>query len=144
MHNCQSRGAVGVILFSDPNDVAVRGTDPEDVYPNSIFLPGSGIQRGSTYIGEGDPLSQLYPSVENAYRMRPEDVPGQKQLGILTCIDQSRNLSIVTFGCCDKFHIVKVGTYVICFIVRGCMKSASCPLLVRGASSRNFFLDSSV
>ena len=46
------------------------------MYPNSIFLPGSGIQRGSTYIGEGDPLSQLYPSVENAYRMRPEDVPG--------------------------------------------------------------------
>ena len=54
---------------------------PEDVYPNSIFLPGSGIQRGSTYIGEGDPLSQLYPSVENAYRMRPEDVEGQKHKG---------------------------------------------------------------
>ena len=84
VHNCQARGAVGVILFSDPNDVAVRGTKPEDVYPNSIFLPGSGVQRGSTYIGEGDPLSQLYPSVENAYRMRPEDVPGQGNINLHT------------------------------------------------------------
>ena len=25
VHNCQERGAVGVILFSDPDDVAVRG-----------------------------------------------------------------------------------------------------------------------
>jgi hypothetical protein len=67
---------VGVILFSDPNDVAVNGTSPDKVYPNTFFLPGSGIQRGSTFLGEGDPLSPLYPSVENAYRTKPEDMPG--------------------------------------------------------------------
>ncbi len=74
--NCQLRGAIGVILFSDPHDTAVQGTTPDKVYPNTFFLPGSGIQRGSTFIGEGDPLSPLYPSVENAYRMDPEDIKG--------------------------------------------------------------------
>ncbi len=54
----------------------MRGTSPADVYPNTFFLPGSGVQRGSTYIGEGDPLSPLWPSVENAYRIDPEDQPG--------------------------------------------------------------------
>ena len=53
IRNCQDRGAVGVVLFSDPGDVAVQGTSPDKVYPNSIFLPGSGVQRGTSFIGEG-------------------------------------------------------------------------------------------
>ncbi len=64
------------IYFLKFVQVAVRGTSPADVYPNTFFLPGSGVQRGSTYIGEGDPLSPLWPSVENAYRIDPEDQPG--------------------------------------------------------------------
>ena len=58
----------GMILFSDPADVAVEGTEDENVYPNTIFLPGTGVQRGSTYIGDGDPLSPHWPSIPNAYR----------------------------------------------------------------------------
>ena len=57
-----------MILFSDPADVAVEGTEDENVYPNTIFLPGTGVQRGSTYIGDGDPLSPHWPSIPNAYR----------------------------------------------------------------------------
>ena len=63
-------------MFSDPGDVAVQGTEPDKVYPYTIFLPGSGIQRGSTFIGDGDPLSPEWPSVENAYRLEPEEAPG--------------------------------------------------------------------
>ena len=58
----------GIILFSDPADVAVNGTKAENVYPNTIFLPGTGVQRGSTFIGDGDPLSPQWASVPNAYR----------------------------------------------------------------------------
>ena len=68
VHNCQNKGAIGMILFSDPADVAVNGTKPKDVYPNTIFLPGTGVQRGSTYIGDGDPLSPHWASVPHAYR----------------------------------------------------------------------------
>ena len=74
--NCQDAGAIGVIIFSDPGDVAVQGTEPENVYPNTIFLPGSGIQRGTTYIGDGDPLSPGWASVANAYRLTPEEANG--------------------------------------------------------------------
>ena len=31
VHNCQDRGAIGVILFSDPADVAPLGTNPNQV-----------------------------------------------------------------------------------------------------------------
>ena len=72
--NCEDAGAIGVILFSDPGDVALQGTEPENVYPNTIFLPGSGIQRGGTSLTKGDPLSPGWPSVKNAYRLNPEDV----------------------------------------------------------------------
>ena len=74
--NCQDAGAIGVILFSDPGDVAVQGTKPENVYPNTIFLPGSGVQRGSVFIGDGDPLSPNWASVPNAHRVSPESVEG--------------------------------------------------------------------
>ena len=78
--NCQDAGAIGVVLFSDPGDVALLGTEPENVYPNTIFLPGSGIQRGSTStpLQEGDRLSPGWPSVKNAYRLSPEDLDDQE------------------------------------------------------------------
>ena len=78
--HCQDAGAIGVILFSDPGDVAVQGTEKENVYPNTIFLPGSGVQRGSTFIGDGDPLSPDWASVPNAYRLDPKDVSGLPQI----------------------------------------------------------------
>lgn len=31
-----------MILFSDPADVAARGTEPENVYPHTFWLPGTG------------------------------------------------------------------------------------------------------
>jgi len=68
VHNCQDRGGIGMIMFSDPAEVAPFGTDPSQLYPNTMFLPGSGVQRGSTFIGDGDPLSPDWPSVPNAYR----------------------------------------------------------------------------
>ena len=52
LKNCQDAGAIGVIMFSDPADVAVDGVEAENVYPNTFFLPPSGVQRGSTFIGE--------------------------------------------------------------------------------------------
>ena len=57
LQHCQDAGGIGLILFSDPADVALHGTEPENVYPNTFFLPGSGIQRGSAKAGEkGDAL----------------------------------------------------------------------------------------
>ena len=77
--NCEAEGAKGLILFSDPAEVARLGTDPGSVYPNTFFLPPSGIQRGSVKLGarDGDPLSPGWPSVPGAYRP-----PVQKSAGL--------------------------------------------------------------
>jgi len=76
LKNCENAGAIGVIMFSDPADVAANGTDPANVYPNTIFLPPSGVQRGSTFIGEGDPLSPSWTSVKGAYRLDINETEG--------------------------------------------------------------------
>ena len=68
--HCQEAGAIGVILYSDPEQVAPNGTDPGSVYPNSVYLPPSGIQRGSVMeLLEGDPLSPTWSSVPGAFRL---------------------------------------------------------------------------
>ena len=67
--HCQEAGAIGVILYSDPEQVAPNGTEPGSVYPNSVYLPPSGIQRGSVMASEGDPLSPTWSSVPGAFRL---------------------------------------------------------------------------
>ena len=77
LKNCEAAGAVGVIMFTDPAQVAPEGTEPSSVYPNTFFLPPSGVQRGTTFIG-GDPLSPTWTSVAGAYRLsvnETDDLP---------------------------------------------------------------------
>jgi N-acetylated-alpha-linked acidic dipeptidase len=65
----QKRGAVGLIVYSDPQeDGYFRG----DVYPKGPMRPAGGIQRGSMMNGNGDPTTPAWPSVEGARRV-PED-----------------------------------------------------------------------
>ncbi|XP_006820652.1 glutamate carboxypeptidase 2-like, partial [Saccoglossus kowalevskii] len=59
-------GALGMILYSDPADYATDGAT--DVYPDSWWLPGTGVQRGTLWINSGDPLTPGYPSLDSAYR----------------------------------------------------------------------------
>ncbi len=72
VENAYLFGCKAAILFSDPAEVAPYGTEAKDVYPNTEFLPESGIQRGSTYLANGDPDTPLWPSIEDVYRL-PED-----------------------------------------------------------------------
>lgn len=52
-------GAAGVVLFSDPADIANAN---QFAYPESYWLPGTGVQRGSLLLADGDPLTPGYPS----------------------------------------------------------------------------------
>jgi N-acetylated-alpha-linked acidic dipeptidase len=71
-HLAEEHGAVGVIIYSDPEDDGfVKGP----VYPNGPFRPADGIQRGSIqYLWEypGDPLTPGEPSVPGTQRISPE------------------------------------------------------------------------
>ncbi len=74
--NAEHFGCSAMILFSDPADVAPRGTDPEDVYPNTFWLPPTGMQRGSIILTDGDPETPNAPSIEGVNRKnlsKPEE-----------------------------------------------------------------------
>jgi len=56
-----SHGIVGLILYSDPADYSI---DPDvPTFPDSWWLPGTGVQRGSVNLYNGDPLTPGYPSI---------------------------------------------------------------------------------
>ena len=62
----EKRGALGLIIYSDPaDDGFVRG----DVYPEGPMRPAQGVQRGSVMNMDGDPSTPGYPSVANAPRI---------------------------------------------------------------------------
>lgn len=61
-------GASAIIIFSDPADYTLDG-DTSRVYPNDWWLPPSGAQRGTTFLGSGDPLTPGYPAIETAFRV---------------------------------------------------------------------------
>ena len=71
----QERGAVGCILYSDPQD---DGYAVADVYPRGPARPATGFQRGSVEdvtLYPGDPLTPGTGATENAARLRIKDTP---------------------------------------------------------------------
>ena len=61
----QEYGCRGLILYSDPEDYTPDNY--QEVYPDSWFLPGTGVQRGNVKKsqGLGDPLTPGYPAISN-------------------------------------------------------------------------------
>lgn len=54
-------GAIGVILYTDPTDKAKDGRN--FTYPDSWWLPGMGVELGTLFDGDGDPLTPFYPAI---------------------------------------------------------------------------------
>ena len=69
--NAQTYGARGLILYPDPEEVANGGQAMHSVYPNTWWLPATGVHRGSVLLsaGGGDPLTPGWASVNNAHRI---------------------------------------------------------------------------
>jgi len=62
----ERRGAVALLIYSDPQDDGyVRG----DVYPEGPMRPPRGVQRGSVMNANGDPSTPSYPSTRAAVRI---------------------------------------------------------------------------
>ena len=62
----EKRGALGLIIYSDPaDDGYARG----DVYPKGPMRPAQGVQRGSVMNDDGDPTTPGYPSKAGAPRI---------------------------------------------------------------------------
>jgi hypothetical protein len=65
LQNAEDFGAIGVVLYSDPKDYN-REDDVSKTYPNSWWLPPSGIQRGAVS-PDGDPDTPIYPSTRKLF-----------------------------------------------------------------------------
>ena len=59
--NAEEYGCSGIIIYTDPEDYSDDGI--QDVYPDSWWLPGEGVQRGTVFKYDGDPLTQGYPAI---------------------------------------------------------------------------------
>ena len=68
----EKRGAVGMIVYSDPQD---DGYFRGDVYPKGPMRPAGGIQRGSMMNPNGDPTTPRWSSVEGAPRLPEDSLP---------------------------------------------------------------------
>lgn len=68
--NAANYGAIAAILYSDPADYALQGGEPENTYPNTAWLPASGVQRGSLYTmpGNGDPQTPGIAALNGTFR----------------------------------------------------------------------------
>ncbi|XP_071833272.1 putative N-acetylated-alpha-linked acidic dipeptidase isoform X2 [Apostichopus japonicus] len=86
------RGAKGLILYSDPADYAIEGSS--SVYPDSWYMPPSGIQRGTVFRPMGDPLTPGYPATETAFREKYED-------------SELPNIPVQPIGYGDAIHILR-------------------------------------
>lgn len=65
----ERHGAIGLILYSDPQD---DGYFHGDIYPRGPMRPAGGIQRGSILNQNGDPTTPGYPSVPGAPHVAEE------------------------------------------------------------------------
>ncbi|GFO03789.1 N-acetylated-alpha-linked acidic dipeptidase 2 [Plakobranchus ocellatus] len=70
----QANGALGVIMYTDPAEFTGMRSGDTRVYPDTWWLPPDGVQRGTVFTGEGDPLTPGYPANDLAYRYKESDV----------------------------------------------------------------------
>ncbi|XP_044128512.1 putative N-acetylated-alpha-linked acidic dipeptidase isoform X1 [Bufo gargarizans] len=72
VNNAERFGCAGMILYSDPADYVVGSLD--QVYPVDWWLPGTGAQRGTLFINNGDPRTPFYPSTNSAFFLDEKDI----------------------------------------------------------------------
>jgi N-acetylated-alpha-linked acidic dipeptidase len=71
--NAENFGFAGALLYTNAED---DGRGKGAVLPDGPWRPASGIQRGSVYNADGDPLTPGWPALEHANRIRPSQAAG--------------------------------------------------------------------
>ena len=75
--NAETHGFAAALLYTDADD---DGASKGAVLPDGPWRPSSGIQRGSVYNSDGDPLTPGWPALEHANRIRPEQAKGMVKI----------------------------------------------------------------
>ena len=91
VQNAQERGAVGVLIYSDPQQDGAEGHPGEGFYPNGPWRPPNGVQRGSVQFNSkcaGDPfrIDPRYAQLLHGKRNGTSS-PVQELCGVSTPLD---------------------------------------------------------
>ncbi|CAG5133901.1 unnamed protein product, partial [Candidula unifasciata] len=73
VHNAEHYNASALILYTDPADVnkAFNETGKDLPYPNSWWMPSTGVQRGTLHDNGENPDTPFYPATDYAYHIDP-------------------------------------------------------------------------
>ncbi|XP_021071410.1 aminopeptidase NAALADL1 [Mus pahari] len=74
--NAAKHGVVGVLVYTDPDDINDGKSLPNETFPNSWRLPPSGVERGSYYEYFGDPLTPYLPAHPSSFRLDLHNISG--------------------------------------------------------------------
>ncbi|KAL0630072.1 Aminopeptidase NAALADL1 [Plecturocebus cupreus] len=74
--NAAKHGVAGVLVYTDPADINDGLSSPSETFPNSWYLPPSGVERGSYYEYFGDPLTPYFPAIPSSFRLDLANVSG--------------------------------------------------------------------
>uniref|UniRef100_A0A8C8YG96 Aminopeptidase NAALADL1 n=1 Tax=Prolemur simus TaxID=1328070 RepID=A0A8C8YG96_PROSS len=74
--NAAKYGVAGVLVYTDPGDINDGLSLPNETFPNSWYLPPSGVERGSYYEYFGDPLTPYLPANPSSFRLDLTNVSG--------------------------------------------------------------------
>ncbi|KAM3824866.1 aminopeptidase NAALADL1 [Vipera latastei] len=69
-------GVIGVVVYTDPADINDGKSLPTETYPNSWYMPRSGVERGSFKTGFGDLLTPYFPAKNFTYRIPEDQITG--------------------------------------------------------------------
>ncbi|UMM40153.1 hypothetical protein L5515_016898 [Caenorhabditis briggsae] len=66
------KGAKGCLIYSDPMQVAGLGTGINETYGRTDKMPPHAVQRGTVFVGFGDPRTPAFPSIGELYKEKTE------------------------------------------------------------------------
>lgn len=73
VRNAQDAGAAGAVVFTDSKDYGGAG-GAGNWFPDAKWMPPSGVQVGSLFLGTGDPTTPGWPSTAGSERLSMAEV----------------------------------------------------------------------
>ncbi|CAM0882793.1 unnamed protein product [Alopecurus aequalis] len=84
VRNARAAGAAAAVIYTDTKDFGGPGAKGKQKwFPNTRWLPPSGVQVGTLYYGNGDPTTPMWPSCaagEDCERLSMEELDGSEAM----------------------------------------------------------------
>jgi N-acetylated-alpha-linked acidic dipeptidase len=86
-HNARAAGAAAAVVYTDP--LQYGGAPGEGWFPDSRWLPPSGVQVGSLFRGVGDPTTPMWASSEGCERVSVEEAMNTDDMPLIPALPVS-------------------------------------------------------